>query len=284
MKTNSLNTLRWLLNAACDWLIIIICMIIIHFSYNTNSYLAYLVIFLAIIAIGTRQHAIAFLGHDGAHYLVSRNKLINDLLTGILCFWPLGFPLNGYRRFHFKHHQFAGTSEDPELIHKNHRWLGQWNLPLIPLKVSKQICGDAIGGGFPHLVMAAKLTRANNVLDQLYPSLTLISLLFLFWWFNCLWVPAVWFISIITTFWIVFRLRMWTEHTVEDKNGDPTHRFNAPIWARLLFLPHNTYHHWEHHYKPQTPFYDLPKLREMTKDSGPPILSFYDLFKKLKKK
>jgi hypothetical protein len=74
-----------------------------------------------------------------------------------------------------------------------------------------------------------------------------------------------------TTFWAVFRLRIYIEHV-----GIPeTHRVHLSLWQRVLFAPHNIWIHWEHHKHPFVPYYQLPHIRVKYKDV--PVLTFNEL-------
>jgi fatty acid desaturase len=277
------NLARWLLAVLGDWAVILGAMGVARLAWECEHPLRWVLLLVAIVVIGARQHGLGIMGHDGAHRLASRRRSINDTLTCLLCLWPLGFALQGYRRFHFKHHQAVGTPDDPELIHKGSRWLGQWRLPFRGWKTAGHVVGDFLGGSLPHLGVAAYLTRPVSIRDQLGPAITLGTFLAVSWWWNCLWIPALWFGSMVTSFWAVFRIRIWTEHTVEDPSGDPTHRISAHAWQRFLFLPHNTWCHWEHHLYPQVPADQLPRIRRFTLEEGPPILSVVDLLQNLRR-
>jgi fatty acid desaturase len=73
-------------------------------------------------------------------------------------------------------------------------------------------------------------------------------------------IPILWVISMLTSFWFFFRLRVWTEH-VGLKEGE-TLRFTPTFIERMLFLPHNTEYHYEHHESPGVSFDKLPELRK----------------------
>src|SRR5262249_34876167 len=93
-----------------------------------------------------------------------------------------------------------------------------------------------------------------------------------------LWCLAVWFISLNTIQWAVFRVRTWTEHS--GLGMGQTHRLRATWWERFVFLPTNTWCHYEHHESAATPFYLLPALRERLEHSPKPISlgELFDLF------
>jgi fatty acid desaturase len=72
---------------------------------------------LAIILIGALQHRLAGLGHEASHYSLFRNKLANDLLGDLLCFFPILSSVHLYRLFHMAHHQYTNDPDhDPDLV------------------------------------------------------------------------------------------------------------------------------------------------------------------------
>lgn len=64
---------------------------------------------------------------------------------------------------------------------------------------------------------------------------------------------AFWFISAVTVFWALFRIRMYSEHT----GTTSTHRFRRMPLMEYAFFPHNTWLHFAHHKHPNIPFYRL---------------------------
>jgi fatty acid desaturase len=75
-------SLIWLRDLLLDWLLIFLAIAIgLNFWY---------LIPVSIFIIGNRQHALAILGHDATHKLVSKNNRINYMLGNFLCYAPLG--------------------------------------------------------------------------------------------------------------------------------------------------------------------------------------------------
>jgi fatty acid desaturase len=68
--------------------------------------------------IGIHLHRLLILGHDSAHHLLFRNRVINDLVGNVFCFFLVGATVEGFRDWHLRHHRFVGTPKDPELIVK----------------------------------------------------------------------------------------------------------------------------------------------------------------------
>ena len=74
-----------------------------------------------------------------------------------------------------------------------------------------------------------------------------------------------------TTFWAVFRLRVYMEHVGTDE----THRVHLSLFQRALFAPHNIWIHWEHHTHPSVPYWALPEVRRHY--THVPILTYNEL-------
>jgi fatty acid desaturase len=251
---------RWLLPALLDWAVLL-------GAFATAGVVDHAAVYvLASVVIGTRQHALALLGHDGAHRLVCRHPRLNDALASVLCFWPLGFGIAAYRNHHLTHHRHPGGPDDPELAYKR-RAAPQWDLPARAGRLARLSALDLTGvWGARELLRVLSVTPPVTVLDVLGPVL---------WWgavwavvavTGAWWVLVLWYASLVTVFWTLFRLRIWTEHM----GTAGTHRVSATWWQRLTFLPHNTWCHYEHHRWVKIPFWNLPRAREL--DRAEPVV------------
>ncbi len=67
---------------------------------------------LCIILVGAGQHRLATLTHEAAHYMLFRNRLLNELVSEWFCMLPILGTTHSYRVQHLGHHQFPN---DPEL-------------------------------------------------------------------------------------------------------------------------------------------------------------------------
>jgi fatty acid desaturase len=254
----------WLGDAAMDWLVIAAAIAAIClWPYF------YTVIF-GVLIIGNRQHALAILGHDGTHYTLSRNAALNDFLTNLLCFWPLGLTVSGYRALHYAHHKNTGTENDPELGHKRMR-APQWDLPAKPRTVLRYALMDLIGYSFADYIIIVRFSKPQRRRAYLPLALFHVLAVSTVLWLGCWQAAAVWYFSLVTSFMMFFRLRLWLEH---QGTGD-TQRL-ALTWCQGAILsPHNAWHHWEHHKYPIIPYHKLPQVRQRL--SGPAILTLRDL-------
>lgn len=251
--------ITWIRAALLDWAVVV-------FAYCLAFHSLWLIPF-AMLIIGNRQHAIGILGHDGAHQLIiPRSRYWNDWVANCFAFYPLGLSLREYRKFHWDHHRNVNTDRDPEVILKK----TAPNPMVGPVSLTKVILHgamDLLGFGVPHVARFLHYIRPKSVRDAipiavlgLVSSVLLCGPLYL--------IPVLWFGSLLTTFWFFFRLRVWTEHVGLGENE--TLQFTPSWWQVVLFLPHNTWLHHEHHSNPGMPFYRLPDVRT---ESFPSLIS-----------
>jgi fatty acid desaturase len=256
---------RWILTCIGNWLFIAFSLYTVYFFQNIWSVL------LSILIIGNRQHAIALLGHEGAHYMLSSNRTWNDFLTGFFAFWPLGINLPGYRDFHFAHHNSLGTTNDPELAHKKMN-VPEFDLPITKTKMIVYFFKDIFCfSAFEVLQLISFVLpkkKCHMILPNLFLAITITSLIY----FGFLWVVILWFIANLTSFWAFFRIRIYIEHI--GTNG--THRIQSNPFLNWIFFPYGADTHWEHHEWPQMLWYNRDKARTLI--STPPLISIKDLF------
>ena len=254
----------WLKDAILDWGVILGAVGIVHLFSNPLTWL------LALLVIGNRQHALAILGHDGTHFTLSHNRKLNDYLTNLMAFWPIGLTVSGYRALHFKHHKHTGTEDDPELGHKRTR-RPQWDLPAKPSRILKYAALDIVGGSFPDYLIILKYSKPDKPSEYIpllcFHAIAVTVLAVSGLW----WAGLLWYAGLVTTFMMSFRLRLWLEH----QGTDDTQRLSLTWWQAALLSPHNAWHHWEHHKYPTVPYHRLPQARQRL--SGPAILTLHDL-------
>ncbi len=271
LESTPVQARRWLATTLLNWFAIALSFVILG---ELGWPKALLFLPLALVIIGTRQHALALLAHDGAHHLVSRNRTLNDVLATVLCAYPLTASLRSYRRFHLAHHQHVGTSADPEFEYKG-RMAPRWDLPVSRRRIYLQFAKDCLGLGLMDILQTAKTLKPIDVRDAIHLGVFWVSVSAALVLTGNAWVIAVWFVALNTLHWAVFRVRTWTEHSGLALGG--THRLRANWWQRLLFLPTNTWCHYEHHQSTSTPFHGLPALRRRLQD-GPVAVSLGELF------
>lgn len=267
-----LNPSRWLMNVFVDWFLIGLVFYQARYFNNLISY------GFAIFILGSLQHAIGILGHDGAHRRISKNKFINDQLTTYLCLAPLMMPFKLYQDFHFSHHRFTGTENDGEMEYKK-SLAPHWDLPIKRFYIYKNLILDYLGFGIPIVFKMAKSTDEATLKDKIPMFLFWIPVASLCYFTSNLWILLIWFTAMGTSFWAAFRFRLWAEHM----GTSITHRYQSTFIQRLLWLPHNIDIHWEHHKYPSVPFWNLKKLRNLLLEEKP-IIPLKTIFKELESK
>lgn len=257
---------QWLQRVLLEWGIIVFLFLAMD---KWDHPLAYAV---GIFFVGSRQHALAGLGHDGLHFAGMRNRSWNDWLTCLLAYWPLGTNLDAFRKFHFAHHQHTGKAQDPELEHKSWAAAG-WSLPMTRVQIARLFIGDLIGFGVPDILFLAKLWKPVSLRDLWGPPLFWLTAIAVSVLFKCWWVILVWATAMATSYWAIFHLRALAEHT----GLQGTHRTRFSWWWEMIFVPHGIGYHFEHHRWPAIPCWNLSTAREL--DQHTPIVALTQVYR-----
>jgi fatty acid desaturase len=89
---------------------------------------------LAITIIGGCQHRLTTLAHEASHYMLFRNRKLNELVSEWFCMFPMLSTTHFYRLQHLAHHQFVNDPEkDPDVTQmtaSGHRY----KFPMSPRK------------------------------------------------------------------------------------------------------------------------------------------------------
>ena len=109
---------------------------------------------LAITLIGGGQQRLATLSHEAAHYMLFRNRLLNEFCSEWFCMFPIFGTTHSYRVQHLGHHQYPNDPErDPDWVQMSRsghrytfpmtRWQFLWHcifkqllIPLYPIRYS----------------------------------------------------------------------------------------------------------------------------------------------------
>ncbi len=261
---------RNVLSITLSWLQMIAAITLFYLFPNIFTFLT------AVIIVGSRQFSLAVLAHDGAHHLLFSNSRVNDWATQWLCSYPIFTDNRVYRPYHFNHHRYTETQEDPDLVLSA-------PFPVTKKSFTRKVLRDLTGrtglrryGG---AISSILKTKGNNLFDKqlkilekihgflltnlfifLFLSLTMHwSVFFLLWW-----LPAFTYYS------LIIRIRNIAEHAVTPGNNDfdNTRTTKSSLFTRLLMVPHNVNYHLEHHLFTRCPWYNLPKAHQMLIDNG----------------
>jgi fatty acid desaturase len=241
-----------------------------------------LVIFLSVLVIGTRQHALFVIAHDAAHYLLFENRRANDLV-GRGCATVQGLSMCTYRVIHRLHHNNLYGELDPDTALHGGYPRGTWYLIR---KLLKDLSGLTAWKTYAYFLGGAPtLNSATNValrpLDDTSGKLRSearsdrntvivfhVVLLVVFAWSGYLLQYLVlWILPLVTVVQAILRLRAISEHgaTIDFSSPLTAARTNVcPAWLEWLIFPHHVNYHIEHHLYASVPHYNLPRLhREM---------------------
>jgi fatty acid desaturase len=203
-----------------------------------------LVILLAILIIGSRQHALFVIAHDAAHYLLYDNRRLNDAV-GRACAMVQGLSMRTYRVIHRLHHNNLYGELDPDTALHGGYPRGKWYLMR---KLLKDLSGLTAWktyayflGGAPALNTATKVAvrplddtsgklRDEARRDRNAVIVFHLTLLVLFAWSGyVLQYLVLWILPLVTVVQAILRLRAIAEHGATTDFSSP---LTAPTWRR----------------------------------------------------
>ena len=223
-----------------------------------------------IVWIGSRQHALMILMHDGVHYRLFRRRRLNEWVSEVALAWPVLASARAYRRNHIAHHRFLNTDQDPDWVRK--RGDSAWAFPQAPLELISLLARELSGLGAFSLLRVILTVGADP--GGAKPSRRFVAarlgfylmvFLALFWSGRSEALLLYWFVPLFTWLVLIFRIRSIAEHSaIDGKNPDARTRTTVPnLLERMLIAPKNVSYHWEHHQYPGVPFYRLPQLYKL---------------------
>jgi fatty acid desaturase len=241
---------------------------------------------LAVLVIGSRQHALFIIAHEAAHYLLFENRKVNDLI-GRFCGMVQGLSMCTYRVIHRLHHNNLYGELDPDTA--LHGGYPRGRMYLVR-KLVKDLCGLTAWktyayflGGAPALNTATQV--AVRPLDDTSEKLRsdarcdrnwvvgfhVAALAFFAWSGHLVQYVVLWVLPLVTVVQAILRLRAIAEHGATTDFSSPltAARTNlGPGWLRWVLFPHNVNFHIEHHLYASVPQYNLPRLHAEMRRTG----------------
>ncbi len=219
---------------------------------------------VAVLLLGGRQLGLAVLNHDCAHNVMFTSRRANELIGHWLCGGPIHLSLHGYRRYHLKHHQFAGTEDDPDLALARTYPTSRASLRR---KLLRDITGRTGWNDVRFRFRHASLRRHAPFLATHAVMLGLLTAA------GAPWAYLAWWAAYLTTYQVVTRLRFMGEHAIVERriSDDPrenTTTTRVSLWERLLVAPNRVNYHLEHHLLAGVPPYHLPRLHRLLRERG----------------
>jgi fatty acid desaturase len=236
------------------------------------------------VIVTGRHLALAILMHEGAHFLLLRNKRYNDIIGSWLTAYPIMLSLHAYRNVPLQHHKATWTDADPDLglatpfpitrrsmlrkVMRDLFGITGWQRYRLIARLSagvpprgKGLCGVPLRKALATFFSIQKgFILTNALLLAALAAAGHPEAFFLLWW-----LPAL------TGYSLVLRLRSIAEHAVVSDPTDElrqTRTTHAPFWLRFFIAPHNVNLHLEHHLFMFVPHYNLPKAHRMLRAAG----------------
>ncbi|MFZ4404097.1 MAG: fatty acid desaturase family protein [Pseudobdellovibrionaceae bacterium] len=237
----------------------------------TLTYFSPLIYLLCILFIASRQHALALLVHDAAHFRISKNKHLNDFFSNTLASFPCLIGTHAYRLHHLQHHQYLNTDNDPDWARKIH--LKEWQFPMPAKSLFLLLTKQIFVGGYDWIRLVTSMFLSHWRLKNNDPRKKE-ALLLLGFVGICITIALAfnfttqlflfWFVPLLTVFPMLQRFRSITEHFAADKDFILNQTRNTDShWLERIFLsPHSTNRHLLHHLFPSVPHYNLEKLHK----------------------
>lgn len=215
--------------------------------------------------MGILLHGIGASTHESVHNLLSKNRVINNIL-GFVSGLPLLLSKEAFKVIHLKHHKYTREKDDPDNVlnvTSNKKLLSvifyAWMLiggpiyiltaPFTALKLTKsvkqrlQIIGE-------YLIIWTMLLVCISVLQDMGK----INILF-----------DVWLIPALLGSLLV-NIRGISEHSMIKATNALTKSRTVLSNKVISFLYFNGNYHLEHHLLPNVPWYNLPKAHALFKD------------------
>jgi fatty acid desaturase len=251
-----------------EWILILSSITLCWRWWGPAAYVA------CVIWIGGRQHALAILMHDGAHFRIFRNKLLNDWVSDLFLAWPILITTARYRSNHWEHHKYTNTEKDPDCLRKLFQMKrSDWEFPTTRSLLFQMLLKDLTAiSTFTMIKTLFSVSVKNSGLKEshslvpgwarivFYISIICTAVVFGFWKALLLF----WFVPYLTTFNLFLHIRSIAEHfATENDNPLNITRTTITPWWEKLFFPKNMNYHLEHHLYPSVPFYRLPELHRL---------------------
>ncbi|QDV56641.1 Fatty acid desaturase [Rosistilla oblonga] len=256
------------------WSLMIAAMFAAGYSGHWAVYL------VAAFVVASRMQALGVMLHDGVHYLLYKNRSVNDVVCDLFIAFPIGMSTTLYRRTHFRHHRFANTEEDQDLAaqREEQEWFEwpktRWGCFVTMLR---SLLGINAHRSWILFKYWAPWNHLYRPVDAAFPMrarvLYVASMIVVYSGFAvaikvsprvALSLMALYLFSGITLLNLINRVRATAEHLGTRQ----THELNATrtvlpsLFERIMIAPYGVNYHLEHHLFPSVPGCNLSKLHD----------------------
>lgn len=263
-------------NARAAWMLLVNWAMIAAAFYMMYRYPNPLTIVVGAFILGGRIHGLGVIMHECGHNIFFKQTWLNKFVGQWLAAGPAFDDLDSYATQHRKHHQMAGTHDDPDL--------GNYQAyPVTKSSFRRKIMRDLTGQTGVKLmtfkVMGLKglLSADANKRKAALPFAKLwLSQLMLIGGLHLAldaWLYLVWLGGMMTFHMLAVRLRQVAEHaSVPDhfsKDPRDNTRTTYTNWfTRTLIGPNHVNYHLEHHIAAGVPAYNLKRMHQLLNERG----------------
>ena len=220
------------------------------------------------------QNRLSVLVHESSHYLLFKNRVLNDVMANLLVTFPFFGAISNYRIGHWGHHRHVNDPEkDPDLhrLVKHHprnfpipKWKFLWEYVAYQLCIHKAISYIKGRAEYVAFTMKSEPIKNHDVLGKrtilgmriVYYSVLFSTLIYFGWWQHYL---LFWIVPFLTFYPAVLFLREIAHHGNYPDNGDFTNsRVYKGRWLeREIFFPFGEHNHVLHHMFPTIPHHKM---------------------------
>lgn len=228
---------------------------------------------LAMFVIATRMQYLGVMLHDGAHWLLFRNRTVNDLVSDFCCAFPLSMSTTLYRKTHLQHHRLTNSPDDPDPKFQaddpdwwewpKTRWGCFWALVRTITGLNVYRLAAALRMWSPALNLFTPLGEDYPLAHRVLFVVGAVLFNGLLIWAGLFWhAMLLLLVPALTVLNLMNRLRTTAEHVGTRQ----THELNSSRsivpswWERLTVAPYNVSLHLEHHLFPSVPGPNLGRL------------------------
>lgn len=204
------------------------------------------------------------IAHDATHYLLFRNRTLNDHLANFLVAYLSLHDVRQFRKTHMRHHKFLQQDEDPDkdFYILTAKALAR-DLLLITFFQTLRSNGDKVRKSLMVFVYQVAIFSVFVASNGSFAQALLHYLLFFIY-------------PLFSVFLVILRIRAHAQHFTAS--GNATTRTTDPGFFQGLFIGQKMEYHFEHHLFPDIPYYNLRTMHErlkQKKDIMPKVSGFF---------
>jgi fatty acid desaturase len=251
---------RLLLTTLGEWLLIVLTIFVAIWAHTGWATL------LAVLLIGTRQHALLTLMHEFSHRQFSRRHAwLNDGVGNLLTAWPMLISVEGFRHDHLKHHRHVRTAHDPSWLATLNK--ARYQFPQTPRTVCKNLIFHLIGfytiqdikGYWFETKLIGGTSQVSRWQMMIFATLALtVITLFNAW----VMIGLYWILPLLTVIPLLLYMVDVAEHAALPKycGFEFSRSLYLNSFSQWFLAPYGMSFHTEHHLAPAVPVFRLKAL------------------------